>query len=225
MKSKGITHEILKLIACTAMLLDHIGAVFGSGFGLRIIGRMAYPIYCYLLLEGFMHSRNRNKYGIRLLLGMLLAELPFDYLFFGGFTWQHQSVMVTLFIGYVMIIWSRKRGHVLLPFCVCFFAAELIHADYGGMGIAVIAAFMATAGKSRERLLQAAMLSLVFWIMESTPVPVLGMKVPIQMFGLLALIPISLYSGEKHTYNKCIQWAFYLFYPVHMIVLLLVKYL
>lgn len=223
MKRIGLSQEALKLIACVAMLADHLGALFFPGYTLRIIGRIAFPIYCFLLAEGCRHSRNLKRYGLRLFLGMLLSELPFDYLFFGELTWQHQSVMVTLVIGFVMIVWSRKQGSVLLPFCICFFAAEFLHGDYGGMGIAVIAVFLITNQRPYEKLLQAAALELVFWSMDSVPVSFPGLRIPIQLFGLLAMIPIACYSGEKRTGGKLVQWAFYLFYPVHMILLILIR--
>lgn len=222
MEKKGISQEGLKLIACLTMLIDHIGAVLLPGLGLRIIGRIAFPVYCFLMVEGAAHSHNQKKYGQRLLIGALLAEFPFDLLFFGQFTWTHQSVMVTLLIGYFMILWARKQG-ILLPLLVCFFAAELLCTDYGGFGIALIAVFWTTSGKSYEPLLRIFGMALVFWCMESYRVTILGLQISIQMFGLLAMIPIAFYSGEKRTYSKWVQWGFYLFYPVHMLVLLLIE--
>ena len=61
MKIRCLPQEGLKLIACAAMLLDHIGAVFCSGIGLRIIGRIAFPIYCFLLAEGIHYTREPRK--------------------------------------------------------------------------------------------------------------------------------------------------------------------
>ena len=221
-EKKGLSHEGLKVIACITMLLDHIGAIYFPGYGLRIIGRIAFPIYCYLLVEGAAHTRNPKKYATRLLIGALLAELPFDYLFYGGFTVAHQSVMVTLLLGLVMIVWARKRGRYMLPLCVCFFAAELLNGDYGCWGIGIIALFMVTAEKSREKLLQVIGLAVIFLLMGSYKVPLGGIQIPIQLYGLLAMIPIALYSGRKITVSKTVQWIFYLFYPVHLLILLLI---
>lgn len=225
MAKKGISQEVLKLIACVAMLLDHIGAVLIPGNGLRIIGRLAFPIYCFLLVEGVAHTHDLKKYGQRLLLGALLSEVPFDYLFYGGINWQHQSVMLTLLIGFLMIVWARKRRLYLLPFCICFFAAEFLCTDYGGFGIAVIAVFMVTAEKNYEKLLQVIGMVLIFWAMDSYRVAVFGMRIPIQMFALLAMLPISFYSGRKLTRSRAVQWSFYLFYPVHLAVLFLISLL
>ena len=100
-----LSQEGLKVIACISMLVDHIGAMlFPELAWLRIIGRLAFPIYCFLLVEGMKYTRNPKNYILRLGIGMLLAELPFDILFEKGFSWASQSVMVTLTLGAVMLL-------------------------------------------------------------------------------------------------------------------------
>lgn len=224
MKKVPIHQETLKLIACMTMLIDHVGAVLIPNIGLRILGRIAFPIYCFLLVEGCSHTRSLKKYGQRLLAGVFLAELPFDFLFYGGFTWQHQNVMLTLLIGFVMILWIRRSGKFLLPLGTCFLAAELLRADYGGLGIALIGAFLIAASDSRTALLKTGLIAMIFWCMGGYSVPLLHLRIPIQMFGLLALIPIAGYSGKKLTKSRRLRWAFYLFYPVHMLLLLYARH-
>ena len=111
MKQKvSISQEGLKLLACVTMLIDHIGAVFFPQFQwLRIIGRLSFPIYCFLLAEGVHYTRNPAKYGLRLLLVAGLAELPYDLLFYGKLTWAKNSVMVTLLLGFLAGI-AMKRS-------------------------------------------------------------------------------------------------------------------
>lgn len=225
MKHKGISQEGLKLIACITMLIDHIGAVFLPGYGFRAIGRLAFPIFCFLLVEGFSHTHNVKGYGCRLLIGVALSELPFDYLFFGGFTWAHQSVMVTMALGLLMLAWSRKKHYYILPFTVCFFTAEFLHTDYGGWGVALIGLFAVTAGNPHKWLLQTLGMGLIFCFMDSYRIPIGQLQMPIEFFGLLAMIPIALYSGRKLTRSRGVQWAFYLFYPLHLTVLLLLRML
>ena len=100
MEKCGLSQESLKLIACITMLLDHIGATLvlrmvqgmpmpndqyrqlvGIYYAFRIIGRIAFPIFCFLLVEGAYRTRNPKKYGLRLFIGMLLSEIPFDLAF------------------------------------------------------------------------------------------------------------------------------------------------
>ena len=223
MNRKTLSQEMLKLIACATMLLDHIGAVLVPGIGFRIIGRIAFPIYAFLLVEGMRHTHSPGKYCLRLFLGALLAELPFDFLFFGGFTWGHQSVMVTLLLGALMLWWKRRKRDILLPLAVCYLLAEFLRTDYGGLGIAAIALFAVTEELPGKRIWQMMGLCLVFLGMGSFRVNVMGIRVPIQLFGLLALVPIGFYSGRKNCRAKWVQWGFYLFYPVHMAMLLLIR--
>ena len=223
MYNRSISQEALKLIACATMLLDHIGAVIVPLTGLRIIGRLAFPIYAFLLAEGIRRTRSSGKYFLRLLIGALLAEVPFDFLFFGGLTWNHQSVMVTLLLGAWMLRWHRNKGNMLLPFAVCFLLAEILRTDYGGWGIAMIGLFGVTEELPGKRLWQLAGLGLIFLAMNSFRVYLMGLRVPIQLFGLLAMVPIGFYSGRKCCRSKWVQWGFYLFYPVHMTVLLLIQ--
>lgn len=220
---KGIAQEMLKGIACLSMLIDHVGAVFFPGYGwLRVVGRLAFPIYCFLLVQGANHTRNPKRYALRLLIGAALSELPFDWLFFGGFTWAHQSVMVTLLIGFGMLLWMKrmKTWGKVVPLALCFLAAELCCTDYGGWGIAMIWVFAATTEKPLGWCLRIGAMALIFWLMDSFGIRFGPVRVPVQMFALLSLIPIALYSGRKITGNKLAQTAFYLFYPVHLTVLL-----
>lgn len=117
MEKRGISQEELKLIACATMLLDHIGMAFCSGIGLRIIGRVAFPIYCFLLAEGVHYTRSPKKYFLRLLIGAALAEIPFDLLVFGKLSLAYSSVMVTLLLGFLFAQAAkrvRRMGHKLL---------------------------------------------------------------------------------------------------------------
>lgn len=223
MEKKGISQEEIKLIACVTMLMDHIGAVLMPHvLWLRVIGRISFPLYCFLLVEGVNHSRNLKRYGQRLLIGVVMAELIFDLTFFGKVTGAHQSVMITLFIGFLMLVWEKKTKRYFLPTCICFFAAEYLRCDYGGWGIVLISMFWFTMRKPHAGLLQMIGMLLIFWCMDSASVYVGELRVPVQLFGVLAVIPIALYSGEKRTDSILLQTGFYLFYPVHMAVLFLI---
>lgn len=227
-KNRFLPQEVLKLIACITMFIDHFGDAIVPElsvpymrelyYTLRIIGRISFPIYCFLLVEGMTYTRNPYKYILRLGIGIFLAELPFDYLFEGCFTWEQQNVLVTLTLGAVMLLCMRKtekpwlKALLIIPFA---FLAEIWNCDYGGWGVVFIAVFALV-----DRLqFQAIGLLLANWAMNSSAVPVFGIRVPIQLFAVLAMIPIACYSGVKLTRSKAVQWGFYLFYPLHMLFL------
>lgn len=222
-QKKGLSQETLKLIACVTMLIDHIGYLFVPGYGMRLIGRIAFPIYCFLLAEGAHYTRSPQKYGLRLLIGAVIAEIPFDLTFFGRLTWDHQNVMVTLLIGFVMLqcmehVSGFWKYILLVPF---YLLANLLNTDYGGMGVALIALFAWSRGMQGEGIVQLIGMAILF--RNSFMVTMGGVRFPLGMFAILALIPIHFYSGKKRTSGKPLQWAFYLFYPAHMTVLLLLK--
>ena len=222
-KKAGLSQEILKLIACVTMLIDHAGAVlFPQYLNLRIIGRIAFPIYCFLLAEGVIYTKSPMRYGIRLGVGAVLSELPFDLALFGGITLQYQSVMITLLIGFVMGNCMKCANNplwkvlIILPFALL---AEWLKTDYGGWGIVMIALFILSRDFHQRLFVQATGLAVICYVMDSYVMFIGGLRVPIEMFALFAMVPIALYSGEKLTRNKALQWAFYLFYPVHLTIL------
>ena len=226
LKKNRISQEGLKIIACLTMLIDHIGATLVPVTALRLIGRLAFPIYCFLIAEGMAHTRDVKKYGIRLAIGAVLAEVPFDLAIYGRLTLSHQSVMVTMLIGYLMVLWIRRsKGVPLVPAIVCAVAAELLSTDYGAAGIAMIALFVLSREHKDRITIQVMGLGLICWLIGGYGWQVGQIFVPAQMFGLLALIPIGLYSGTKITTSRAVQWGFYLFYPVHLVVLWIIQIL
>lgn len=243
MKKLSVSQEGLKLIASLTMLIDHIGAVLVYAIYLsarnagdydlanamaiiyepmRIIGRIAFPIYCFLLVEGFHRTRNVKNYIIRLCIGLLLSEIPFDLAFSGSMDWESSSVMVTLLLGCLMMLCMQRlngfwKFAVILPFVQI---AEWLGTDYGGHGIAIIAMLALTQGLPKEKLLRTAGFVILLWF--GPDVQVGPLAVPMELFALIGLIPMFLYQGKKLTRNKWIQWAFYLFYPVHLFLLWLI---
>jgi hypothetical protein len=218
---KGISQEGLKLLACATMLIDHIGAVFfPSAQWLRIIGRISFPIYCFLIAEGVHYTSNPIKYGLRLLLVAMLAELPYDLLFYGKLTWVKNSVMLTLLLGFGAGITMKQVGLrwkpvVSLPFILL---GRYLGGSYGMYGVAMVVMFLLT-----QHIPYAMAVQLFAMILLSLRMAGFPSRVGVQIYAIAAMIPIFLYSGQKHSHNKAMQWAFTLFYPVHMGILLLIR--
>ncbi len=156
---------------------------------------------------------------------MLLSEIPFDFLSYGGFTWAHQSVMVTLLIGLTMLLMLEKLPHpvfkiaMVIPFALF---AELCNCDYGGMGIAMIALFYLTRELPYSVGIQFVGLLALSWLAPMRYVTPLGIRFPLEGFCVFALVPIFLYSGKKLLRGNLQQWSFYLFYPGHLALLWLI---
>lgn len=224
MKKNGLSQEGLKIIACVTMLIDHIGAVLVPVMGLRIIGRMAFPIYCFLLAEGMAHTRDVKKYGLRLAIGALLAEIPFDLALFGRVTWMHQSVMVTLLLGWGMTLWiNRTERGKLVPVIIFAVAAELLSVDYGCYGIMIIALFVMSRERKDRVAMQAMVLAAICWFVGGPGWRIADFYIPVQMCAVAAMVPIGFYSGRKEITSPVVQWCFYLFYPVHLLALWMIR--
>lgn len=229
MTKRPLSQEGLKFLACAIMLLDHIGATLIPWGTLRIIGRLAFPIFCFLLAEGAHYTRNPRNYLLRLGIGAILSELPFDLALFGSWSWQHQSVMITLLLGAMALLAMKRMTQPLLKILVLLlfaFLADFMKTDYGGAGVLMIALFGLTRERKYGWLVQLLGMYLICrWIIPGGAVWFIGRYVFIEIFAILALIPIWLYSGKKSTSSRAVQWAFYLFYPVHLWILYLISIL
>ena len=222
--NKGLSGSTLKIIAMVTMLIDHIGAavlarmiiagnveLYDTYRVLRMMGRIAFPIFCFLLVEGFCYTRNAKKYAARLCLFAVISEVPFDLAFASKvLEFEYQNVFFTLAIGLLTIMAYKKVAESAIenPMTKWFlqlavavtggFAAELLKTDYGMLGVVVIVAFYAVRA---YRGAQIAMGCILF--VEN-------------ITALLAFVPVWLYNGTR---GLNVKWLFYVFYPAHLLVL------
>lgn len=230
--SKGLYQEDLKIIACVCMLLDHIGVVFFPAADiLRIIGRTAFPLYCFLLTEGFFHTASKPRYALRLALAALISEIPYDLANFNQIVWIRSSVMVTLLLGF-SVLWLAEqvrcsaRGVAAVGLIIaCVRIADWVHSDYGSRGVLMVLLFAATAELPHRNLWRFPAVGLMcFWI-HGYMVDLPGLRVPIELFGLLSMPLIACYNGQKRSRSAAVSRIFYGFYPGHLLVLYLLKQL
>jgi hypothetical protein len=211
----------LKLIAIITMLIDHIGAVLVPSntmlnLIMRCIGRLSFPIFVFLLVEGFHHTKDVKKYLLRMGAFALISEIPFDLAFYGKvLEFKHQNVFFTLFLGllcmYLMSEAEKKLNNVIiikylldaLLTLVIGLIAYLMKTDYDYRGIILIVAFYLFR---QSKLLRG------FWLLFVSGY-LLGY---INILATVSIIPISLYNGQK---GKSIKYAFYIFYPAHLLIL------
>ena len=240
-KTGGLTVFHLKLIAYITMLIDHIGAfvirpytdanletmgykmmrILDNSYEVcRSLGRIAFPLFCFMLVEGFLHTHNKWRYLMRLAVFALIAEYPFDLVHMDNTMWAQQSVMVTLTIALLVLICIDllQRSNIVRPLrdLLCFLPiaagcvlAYYVKCDYGFKGILVISAlYLMYPLFSIERV--SYVISggiLFFWEWMS--------KVS-RVFSSLAFIPLLFYNGKK---GRSVKWGFYLFYPLHLLLL------
>ena len=214
-KQFDLSAATLHILAMAFMLLDHLWAtLFLSQEWMTCVGRLAFPIFAFMAVEGYFHTHSFKKYAQRMLIFALLSEIPFD-LMYGG-TWfypVHQNVIWTLLIGLLGIRAMeavREKGKTWLYLLTCvavtvlgFALGTLGMVDYYGMGVLTVFVFYFLRGREWWKLF--GQIAALYWINVSL---IGGQIFPIELFGLefevceqglalLALVPIWLYRGRQ----------------------------
>lgn len=198
----------LKCIAVLTMIVDHAGEIFFPKIMLlQYIGRISFPIFCFLLVEGFFHTRDIEKYMVRLGICALISEIPYDLAFYGTILeFEHQNVIFTLFIGVIMMYALEKSAEIpikIVDVLLAMWFVTFLCADYSYLGVLLIAIYYFLRNRKIMKLGVGAAWNLLW-------------NTRVQGYGIFASIPIALYNGEK---GLSIKYFFYVFYPVHLLVL------
>lgn len=228
---KGLTGFALKYIALLSMTIDHFSAIFleygTTAYTLgRGIGRVAFPLYCFLLVEGYFHTSNHKSYLKRLFLFAIISEIPFDMAFYKfpltsdlSTLTGHQNVYFTLAFGFLAMYlidryWQQNTTLAMVSTVIIATAAELLHFDYGSMGILVILIFYAYQKFYTNRS-----------VMQGHIIALLPLLTYGNFCVYLALPLLALYHGEKGNvlpHGKSFpgaKYLFYVYYPLHLFVL------
>lgn len=242
----GISGSTIKMIAIISMFIDHFGAAVvgriiscysATNYGtvpdgivglfsldtwftiyqvIRSIGRLGFPIFCFLLVEGFFHTHDAKKYALRLLAFCFISEIPFDLAFNGSvLEFGYQNVYFTLFLGLLTmigldVILKKKNWHPIirgilsiLTAIAGMLAAELLATDYAAIGVFCIMMLYLTHSQKPLQLT----VGCIEFLWE-IPAP-------------LAFLPIAFYNGKRGWKMK---YFFYIFYPAHLLLLVLLCY-
>ncbi len=247
-KKFEITSFVLHIFAMATMLLDHIyhsGLVNITWF--TCVGRLAFPIFAFMIAEGFHYTKSRKKYALRMLIFAIITEIPFNLVVSGNlFYISHQNVMWTFLISILLLCLFEKikqeksaimRFFAYLMITVLFSVVAILGmVDYNAIGILTVALFHFTRTEKEDKtskkvicygvqLVVMCMLNVMITTSPEYALPLSGnLYLSMQSFAVLALPLIWLYNGKQGYYNKYIKWGYYLFYPVHCLVLgILVK--
>lgn len=239
-KKFDLSVATLHILVMTLMLMDHLWAtLLPAQEWLTCAGRVAFPIFAFMTVEGYFHTHSFKKYMLRLLAFALISEIPFD-LMYGG-TWFypfHQNVIWTFLLAllgiHLMETVHKKQNvflyviTVVLVVVVGALLGTLSMVDYYGAGILTVFVFYLFRGRKWWCLL--GQITALYWINVEMlgglmyPVQLGGMQFEIcqQGLALFALLPIWLYRGRQGHHSKPFQYLCYTFYPVHMIILVLI---
>lgn len=241
-EKRGISGSTVKIIAIISMLIDHIGAgilgrylaqagimevtmesstqwlaengkLYLAYWVMRMIGRLGFPIFCFLLVEGFQHTHDVKKYAARLFAFCIISEVPFDLLLAGKpFDLGYQNVFFTLLIGLLTMCVFRyiekqdwKKGVRIISYiaalAVGMVVAEFLNTDYGAIGVLSIM-ILYMFRESRPRQIVAGCITFLW-----------------EITAPLAFVPIGFYNGKRGLKMK---YFFYIFYPAHLLIIYLV---
>lgn len=256
-KIQFLTNNSIKIIACVSMFIDHfskifLGAILTKLFwmaenseipfeqyqsisdfvrlNLYAIGTIAFPLFCFLLVEGFAYTKNRKRYIGAMLVFAFISELPFDLGFFSElskrngtfpFYFSYQNVFFTLFLGLFCLSilerlpkiekaqsWKANIKPILLQLgtvAIVAVVADFLKCDYGSMGIIYIAGFYFL----RENRILQAVGFLVLYMATTGNQPTLC--------TIIAILLILLYNGKRGKLK--LKYFFYWFYPAHILFL------
>lgn len=221
---------MLRALALLAMFADHIGlALFPSEGAFRCVGRLSFPIYCFLIAQGCRHTRDIRAYGRRLLLLAILSEIPFDLLIFGRIASPvEQNVLFSLLLGLLAIyaaeLFKARPMHALLAAaCLCL-CAMLANVSYGWLGV-VLCLCAHEAGGDKRRLALSMGGALLLYSLSLLLSGVAKSWVLVSLCALLSLFPILLYSGRRGLRHPLLTFAFYAAYPTHLLALVALRVL
>lgn len=215
----------LRCLAMALMLMDHMWATIIPGNDwMTWLGRLAFPIFAFQAAEGYIHTHDFRRYCRRLLIFGLISEIPFNLMLVSAPIFPfHQNVMFTLLFGICACRAYDQRSFVKIA--LLLLAGLITFPDYGMLGVVTVLIFHIFRKQPIAQLL--CMIALHIFGYEGQVFPLFGgaVEFPIQGFAVLALIPIWLYNGEKGPGGKAFQYAAYIFYPAHMLLLWLIRFM
>ena len=232
----------LHIMAMLFMLCDHLwGTIITGNDWLTCIGRLTFPIYAFMIVEGYFHTKNLKKYVLRLFLFAVISEIPFNLAMGSSLFFPiHQNVLWSFLISIGFIHWNEKVKEKqlwkrilvgLATICIGYLVGIITFVDYYNAGIFTVLVFYFFRGKKWWCYLGQ---FICLWYINFEMLG--GLSYEIDIFGqthfiarqglaLLALIPIWLYKGKQGYHSKPLQYFYYVFYPLHLLILGLLKFL
>ena len=233
----------LHLIAMFTMLCDHLwGTIVPGNDWLTCIGRISFPIFAFMIVEGYFHTKNLKKYVLRLFIFALISEIPFNLAVGSRLFYPiHQNVLWSFLISIGLIHLNEKAKKSnkttrrvligLFSIIIGYIIGIISMVDYFHGGILTVLVFYFFRDKKWWCYL---VQFICLWYINTEILGGFGYEIQIgantyfflrQSLALLALIPIWLYKGEQGYHSKTLQLIYYAFYPVHLLILGLFKFI
>ena len=246
---EGLDSFTLHILAISFMILDHSWNVFfvnQNQIWMNLLGRFAFPIFAFMLVEGFYKTKNRSKYLKRIFIFAVISEIPFNLLLstsiFGSpsIFFPYNNVLWTFGIAlYMLVLFEKIKNKDNLPVTVkilgkiiisilAMFITRLIVSDYLEYGIMMVLVFYFFRSKKWWNFI--AQVILLAWINifliwgYNVTLNCFGNEINVssQSFAIFSLVFIWLYNGKQGIHNKITKYMFYSFYPLHLLLIVMI---
>ena len=237
-----LTSAALQLIAIISMLIDHVGVfIFHEPLVMRAVGRLAMPLFCFMLTEGFLHTKGRRlRYFGRLIIFAFISQFAFDlvhfasagnqivdlprYLGSGAIGYKLSlNVLFTLTTGFAAMALLEYGGYAIICLPILPLIASALNMDYGAFGVLMIIGFYLVSkylsGESRRVL---RWLGYIFVLFSITTAHIAIRDNSRQLFAIVAIFPILFYNGKLG--KRLPKWFGYVFYPAHLLAIAIIAF-
>ena len=210
--------ELLKWIAIISMTIDHVGAILYPEFTvLRIIGRLSFSLFAYLLILGMENTRNIRYYFIRLFIFAFISQAPF-FLALNSGPFDSLNIFFTLSSGLLFVYLLKKNSvFVVIP----LLASLILPFDYGIYGVAVIGCMYILKKDTKFGVFSLVLLNMLFLVPWSIQFLSIS-AIPLILLHKNGLLTLTKYS-EEYTIPVWRKYVFYIYYPLHLILLYIIK--
>lgn len=223
LQKTGVNANVIKIVAVLAMFIDH-AAYLGTDYGtperwmLHLIGRFAAPLIFYLVAEGHHYTSNKRKYIFRLFIFALVSHVPYT-LYFGLSMFRATSVIWTILLGVIAlsVITNEHLNTFVKAVLIGITLVLATPANWHYIGVLWIISFGLYRDNLKLKVFMFTLIALVFYIIPG--IQDLGVYATYR-FGILLTIPFfGLYNGNPGVRNPFTKWFFYVFYPLHLLIL------
>ena len=221
-----MTVFFLKIIACITMFLDHIKYAIPetNNFITNYFGRISFPLFAFLLTEGYIHTKDLKKYFCRLGIFAIISQIPFMLFRTLVGEWKMLNIMFTLLLGLIAItIYDKEKNkYISIPIVIfVILLGKYLRVDYGWYGVATVVLFYLLKNKKPFiPFLYMVLLVLYYY----SRIKSLNFSTNILLnifFTWSSVFIIMLYNGNE---GKKIKYFYYIFYPVHMLIIYLISF-
>ncbi len=223
---------VLKILACVFMFIGHIPFVFpDTVIPCILVGKLAFPIFAFLVSEGYVHTHNLKKYLMRLLVLAVISQLPAFLLFNSNSLYL--NIFFTLALGLISIRFFdkiRNKYFRIVPVIVLSAVSELLGCDFGAIGVLMITCFYVFRTNKVGIVLSETLIMVALFAQKLYNYPALNSTIIryilLQfLFTIVSLIFIIFYNGKRGKDTRKVKLGFYFFYPIHLTFLCILKYI